>query len=145
MSTQHMYEEFFNKFNSNHSPRLFFAPGRINLIGEHTDYNGGHVFPASISFGTYALAARRTDHKLRFYSMNFPEKGMIEVDLDDLNYYEADDWANYPKGMIKKMRDFGCKIDSGLNILYYGNIPNSASLSSSAIIEIDTGDFGEGL
>jgi len=145
MSTQHMYEEFFNKFNSNHSPRLFFAPGRINLIGEHTDYNGGHVFPASISFGTYALAARRTDHKLRFYSMNFPEKGMIEVDLDDLNYYEADDWANYPKGMIKKMRDFGCKIDSGLNILYYGNIPNSAGLSSSASIEMVTGVLLEGL
>src|SRR5699024_11132101 len=105
MSTQHMYEEFFNKYKPKHSPRLFFAPGRINLIGELTDYNGVHVFPASISFGTYALATKRTDRKLRFYSMNFPEKGMIEVDLDDLNYDEADDWANYPKGMIKKMQD----------------------------------------
>src|SRR5699024_5161475 len=128
-----------------HSPRLFFAPGRINLIGEHTDYNGGHVFPASISFGTYALATKRTDRKLRFYSMNFPEKGMIEVDLDDLNYDEADDWANYPKGMIKKMQDHGCKIDSGLDILYYGNIHNSAGLSSSASIEIVTGVLLEGL
>lgn len=145
MSTQHMYEEFFNKYKPKHSPRLFFAPGRINLIGEHTDYNGGHVFPASISFGTYALATKRTDRKLRFYSMNFPEKGMIEVDLDDLNYDEADDWANYPKGMIKKMQDHGCKIDSGLDILYYGNIPNSAGLSSSASIEIVTGVLLEGL
>jgi galactokinase len=67
----------------------FFTPGRINLIGEHTDYNGGHVFPASISFGTYALSQKRDDQKLRFYSLNFPHIGIIECDLTDLAYHEA--------------------------------------------------------
>src|SRR5690625_2451825 len=93
MSTQLMYEEFKNKFNPVHSPRQFFAPGRINLIGEHTDYNGGHVFPASISFGTYALATKRSDNKIRFYSMNFSDLGIIEVNLDNLDYNEDDNWA----------------------------------------------------
>lgn len=145
MSTQLMYEEFKNKFNPVHSPRQFFAPGRINLIGEHTDYNGGHVFPASISFGTYALATKRSDNKIRFYSMNFSDLGIIEVNLDNLDYNEDDNWANYPKGMIKYIREHGCKIDFGMDILYYGNIPNSAGLSSSASIEMVTGVLLEGL
>ncbi|MDH6365492.1 galactokinase [Enterococcus sp. PF1-24] len=117
----------------------YFAPGRINLIGEHTDYNGGHVFPASITIGTYGLAKKRQDKKFRFYSENFAEFGIIEVDLADLTYRKADNWTNYPKGMIKFLQEAGSVIDAGLDILYYGTIPNASGLSSSASIELLTG------
>ena len=140
-----MYDEFLNIYKTTSNPRLFFAPGRINLIGEHTDYNGGYVFPASISFGTYALATNRPDTKIRFYSINFPDKGVIECDLDNLDYNQEHNWANYPKGMIKFMREHGCDVSLGMDILYYGNIPNSAGLSSSASIEMVTGVLLEGL
>lgn len=138
-------ETFQSIFNTSGIPRHFFAPGRINLIGEHTDYNGGHVFPASISFGTYALGIKRTDKKFRFYSMNFPENGMIECELDDLSYQANHDWANYPKGMIAHLVQEGHSIVSGADILFYGNIPNGAGLSSSASIELATGVLLEGL
>ncbi|WP_017471128.1 galactokinase [Amphibacillus jilinensis] len=119
--------------------RIFFAPGRINLIGEHTDYNGGYVFPASISFGTYAVAAPRDDRQVRLYSDNFKDLGIITVDLDDLSYNKANNWANYPKGMIQAFIDEGFAIEHGFDILFYGNIPNGAGLSSSASIELVTG------
>ncbi|WP_102336417.1 galactokinase [Salimicrobium jeotgali] len=134
-----LIRKFQEIFNSDETPRTFFAPGRINLIGEHTDYNGGHVFPASVSFGTYALGIRRKDTVLRFYSMNFPETGMIECDLADLSYDAEHDWANYPKGIIKYITAQGHNIDHGADILYYGDIPNGAGLSSSASIEMATG------
>lgn len=134
-----LYKQFTNVFKNTDNIRLFFAPGRINLIGEHTDYNGGHVFPASISFGTYALAAKRSDSKLRFYSMNFPDSGIIECNLTELDYNRNHNWANYPKGMIKFIQDNGYDVNSGMDILYYGDIPNRAGLSSSASIEIVTG------
>lgn len=140
-----LLKEFQTIFTSITAPRTFFAPGRINLIGEHTDYNGGHVFPASISFGTYALALKRDDQKVRFYSLNFAHTGIIECDLADLSYNEAHDWANFPKGMIKYMNDSGFTISSGMDILFYGNIPNGAGLSSSASIEMVTGVLVEGL
>lgn len=140
-----MLQAFQTIFSTTETPRSFFAPGRINLIGEHTDYNGGHVFPASISFGTYALGQKRTDQKLRFYSMNFPDAGVIECNLDELDYNKDDDWANFPKGMIKYLRDHGADISTGIDILFYGDIPNSAGLSSSASIEIVTGVLLEGL
>lgn len=123
----------------------FFAPGRINLIGEHTDYNGGNVFPCAITFGTYALAKKRNDNKVRLYSMNFPEKGMVEFQLDDLAYKREHDWANYPKGMIRYIKDAGYPITSGIDVLFYGNIPNGAGLSSSASIELVTGVLMESL
>lgn len=126
-------------------PRLFFAPGRINLIGEHTDYNGGHVFPGAISFGTYAAARKRTDQTLRFYSMNFPGQGVIECHLGDLEYFADHGWANYPKGMIKHIMEAGFAVTGGMDVLFYGNIPNSAGLSSSASIEMAIGVALEGL
>lgn len=126
-------------------PRTFFAPGRINLIGEHTDYNGGHVFPAAISLGTYALAGRRSDRKLRFYSMNFPEQGIVECELDDLSYHANHGWANYPKGMIDSFIQNGFPVSSGIDVLFYGDIPNGAGLSSSASIEMATGVVLQGL
>ncbi|MDE7325521.1 MAG: galactokinase [Lachnospiraceae bacterium] len=117
---------------------VYFAPGRVNLIGEHTDYNGGHVFPCALTIGTYAAAAKNADHTLRFYSMNFEEKGVITADLRELKKEEAHDWANYPKGVLKVMRDAGYQVDMGMDIVYYGNIPNSSGLSSSASVEVLT-------
>jgi galactokinase len=140
-----LLHEFQTIFDTTTTPRTFFAPGRINLIGEHTDYNGGHVFPASISFGTYALAQARDHQKLRFYSLNFPNAGIIECDLNNLDYNDAHNWANFPKGMIKFIRETGYEITTGMDILFYGNIPNGAGLSSSASIEMVTGVVLEGL
>ncbi|MBA3927287.1 galactokinase [Listeria rustica] len=124
---------------------LFFAPGRINLIGEHTDYNGGHVFPCSITLGTYAAAAKREDTLVRLISLNFEDLGVISFDLADLDYRKADNWTNYPKGMMKYLKEAGHAIDQGMDILYWGNIPNGAGLSSSASIELLTGVVLENL
>lgn len=119
--------------------RTFFSPGRINLIGEHTDYNGGHVFPCAITFGTYGIVKKRSDRLIRLYSMNFPETGIIEFTIDDLDYDKEHTWANFPKGMIRYIQETGCTLDSGLEVLIYGNIPNGAGLSSSASLEMLTG------
>ncbi|MBP1969261.1 galactokinase [Virgibacillus natechei] len=144
--TAHQLKQSFQKiFKTTEVPQTFFAPGRINLIGEHTDYNGGNVFPASISFGTYALGRKRSDQKLRFYSMNFPQAGIIECDLSNLDYNEAHDWANYPKGMLLYLQKAGYEFPHGADILFHGNIPNGAGLSSSASIEMATGVLLEGL
>ncbi|WP_404455586.1 galactokinase [Virgibacillus necropolis] len=145
MTDLNLMKEFQSVFQTDHEPNTFFAPGRINLIGEHTDYNGGHVFPASISFGTYAVGRKRSDQKFRFYSMNFQDIGIIECDLSGLSYNEAHDWANYPKGMVTYLRESGHDIESGADILFYGNIPNGAGLSSSASIEMVTGVLMETL
>lgn len=118
---------------------FYFAPGRINLIGEHTDYNGGYVFPAAITIGTYGVVRKRIDRKFRLYSENFADKGIIEFSLDDLNYDEKHDWTNYPKGIIHYLIEDGYQIDRGLDIYFNGNIPNGAGLSSSASIELLTG------
>ncbi|CUH94978.1 Galactokinase [Propionispora sp. 2/2-37] len=125
--------------------RVFFAPGRINLIGEHTDYNGGHVFPCALTFGTYAVACKREDNAIRMYSMNFPDKGMVAFSLQELEYSKEHDWGNYPKGMIAYMKEAGYPIDHGMDIAFYGEIPNGAGLSSSASIEMVTGVLLEGL
>lgn len=125
--------------------RVFFAPGRINLIGEHTDYNGGYVFPCALTFGTYALARKRNDELVRMYSMNFPDKGVIEFSLNDLSYQPAHNWGNYPKGMLRFCREEGYDITTGMDIVFYGEIPNGAGLSSSASIEMLTGVVLEGL
>lgn len=117
---------------------LFFAPGRINLIGEHTDYNGGHVFPAAITFGTYVLMRLRDDDLVRFYSANFSEAGVIERRLDDLAFRPEDDWTNYPKAMLHLLNERTGRIDRGLDLWFFGNIPNGAGLSSSASIELAT-------
>ncbi|MEH7484644.1 galactokinase [Neobacillus drentensis] len=125
--------------------KAFFAPGRINLIGEHTDYNGGHVFPCAITYGTYAVARKREDKVIRLYSTNFPEIGIIELDLNQLNYEKEHNWANYPKGMIRYMVEAGYEIPSGFDCAIQGNIPNGAGLSSSASIELLTGVLVNGL
>lgn len=134
-----LVSQFKKIFDTTKSPEIYFAPGRINLIGEHTDYNSGYVFPASITFGTYALAVKRSDRKLRFFSLNIPETDIIECDLDHVEYDKKHEWANYPKGMIFYLKERGLPIDHGLDILFYGNIPYGAGLSSSASIEMVTG------
>ncbi|HEO8420425.1 TPA: galactokinase [Yersinia enterocolitica] len=118
--------------------RTFFAPGRVNLIGEHTDYNGGHVFPCALSIGTTAIVRKRKDRMIQFYSTNFTQLGVLKVSLDKLVYDQADDWANYPKGVIAILEQHGYKLDSGFDVLYEGEIPNGAGLSSSASIEVVT-------
>lgn len=117
----------------------YFSPGRINLIGEHTDYNGGHVFPASITYGTYGLAAPREDKKILVYSTNFDEIGVITFTLDDLTFDKKDNWANYVKGMVLKLKEAGHTIDHGFELLVEGTIPNGAGLSSSASLELLVG------
>ncbi|PNY21754.1 Galactokinase [Streptococcus parauberis] len=132
-------QEAFKKVFGEESNDLFFSPGRINLIGEHTDYNGGHVFPAAITLGTYGAARKREDKKLRFYSGNFEEVGMIEVDLDNLVFEKEDNWTNYGKGVIKFLQEAGHVIDSGFDLYVFGNIPNGSGLSSSASLELLVG------
>ena len=132
-------------FGSCNDVRTYFAPGRVNLIGEHTDYNGGHVFPCALTMGTYGVARKNETGMLRLYSMNFEEKGMMEIPLQNLTHEEKDDWANYPKGVIWALQEKGMVIDSGMDILFYGNIPNGSGLSSSASIEVLTGFIAKDL
>lgn len=132
-------KKVYNKIFDRDDFRVFFSPGRINLIGEHTDYNGGNVFPAAITFGTYALAQKNGLNKFRMYSINFSEKGIIEFSISNLDYVKEHDWANYPKGMIRYLKEEGYDVNSGVDIVFYGNIPNGAGLSSSASIELATG------
>lgn len=118
--------------------RMFFAPGRINLIGEHIDYSGGHVFPCAITNGTTLWIKERDDQLCRFYSENFQDLGVIEVSLDNLSFKKEHDWVNYPKGVFVKLMEEGHQIPHGLDLVYEGNIPNGAGLSSSASIEVVT-------
>ena len=132
-------KDMFKRVYKGEAEKVFFAPGRVNLIGEHTDYNGGNVFPCALTFGTYALIKKTNDKTIRFYSENFEALGIIEVNINDIKYNSEHDWANYPKGVIWVFENHGMKIDSGFDILFYGNIPNGAGLSSSASIEVVTG------
>ncbi|WP_261131532.1 galactokinase [Bacillus sp. Marseille-Q3570] len=129
---------FIEQFGEQGSLTSYFAPARVNLIGEHTDYNGGHVFPCALTLGTYAVSRKRVDQTIRLYSMNFEESGIVEVQIDELRFAEDDDWANYPKGVAAIFRQAGYEITSGFDVVFYGNIPNGAGLSSSASIEMVT-------
>ncbi|AGF58407.1 galactokinase [Clostridium saccharoperbutylacetonicum] len=126
------FTELFKKDSKN----VYFSPGRVNLIGEHTDYNGGNVFPCALTIGTYALVTKRSDKKVLVSSLNFKELGIIEFNLENMVYDKAHDWANYPKGVIKTFENHGFNITNGFEILFYGNIPNGSGLSSSASIEV---------
>lgn len=132
------FEELFGDVNG---VNVYFAPGRVNLIGEHTDYNGGHVFPCALTIGTYAAVRKRADRKLNFYSMNFKELGIMETSLDDLTPSDAAGWTNYPKGVMWAFAERGMKMDCGLDIVLNGNIPNGSGLSSSASLEVLTGYY----
>jgi len=129
---------FVRKFGGGGDILTFFAPGRVNLIGEHTDYNGGHVFPCALTIGTYGIVRKRNDRNLRFFSTNFDKLGIIESSLDDLRYYKEADWTNYVKGVIWAFKENGYEIDMGMDFLCSGTIPNKSGLSSSASLEVLT-------
>ena len=131
-----MIEMFTKVYGDREGIRVFFSPGRVNLIGEHTDYNGGNVFPCALSFGTYGAIALRDDKTVRMYSENFKDLGVITFDIDDLKNEEKDDWANYPKGVISVLRNHGYDVKQGFDMVVFGNIPNGAGLSSSASLEL---------
>ena len=131
-----LVDDFKKTFNDDGKVDVFFSPGRVNLIGEHTDYNGGFVFPCALDFGTYGVAKKRSDNKFIVYSQNFEKLGIIEFTLDDLKYEKKDNWANYVKGVIKAFIDAGYEIKTGFDLLILGTIPNGAGLSSSASLEL---------
>ena len=130
---------FAEVFGDTEGAKVFFAPGRVNMIGEHTDYNGGHVFPCALTIGTYGVARKREDNKLRFYSMNFEKLGIIESSLEDLVPSKEAGWTNYPKGVMWAFEQKGMKLPCGMDLLLNGNIPNGSGLSSSASVEVLTG------
>lgn len=135
MAITNLQQEFQAVYNSQ-PERIFFSPGRINLIGEHTDYNGGHVFPCAISLGTYGVYAARTDTTVRMYSANIPDQGVVSFDINDLAYQKAAGWTNYPKGMLAMLAKTGVTFDHGFDLFVHGNLPDGAGLSSSASIEL---------
>ena len=134
-----LMEKFVEVYGEGGEIREYFAPGRVNLIGEHTDYNGGHVFPCALTLGTYGLARKRDDRKLRFYSVNFSKLGVIESSLDYLIPSDQAGWTNYPKGVMWAFEKRGIQLEHGVDFLIYGNIPNGSGLSSSASLEVLTG------
>lgn len=131
-----LLSEFEKVFGDRENAEVYFAPGRVNLIGEHTDYNGGHVFPCALTIGTYGVARKREDDVLRFYSVNFPATGVMESSLHDLVYRKEAEWTNYPKGVIWAFGQKGYEVPYGMDILLYGTIPNCSGLSSSASVEV---------
>ena len=139
MIANDVLEKFKELFGDEGEIHVYFAPGRVNLIGEHTDYNGGHVFPCALTIGTYMAVRKRTDRMLRFYSQNFDDLGVIEISLDGFKPKENGEWTNYPVGVIWAFEGRGMKLDCGLDVVLYGNIPNGSGLSSSASLEVVTG------
>ena len=134
-----LFKKFEELFGDTSDTRFYFSPGRVNLIGEHTDYNGGHVFPCALTIGTYGVAKKRTDNKIHFYSMNLDHFGVIEVTLEDLSYHKEYNWANYPLGVVWAFAEKGYSLATGFDMIIWGNIPNGSGLSSSASLEVLTG------
>lgn len=131
--------KFTEVFGECEGAKVYFTPGRVNLIGEHTDYNGGHVFPAALTLGTYGVARKRNDRKLRFYTMNYNRVDIVESSLGDLVPLKRAGWTSYPKGVMWTFEQRGMKLDVGMDLLLKGTIPGSSGLSSSASVEVLTG------
>ena len=129
-------QSFREIFQNTCSTNSYFAPGRVNLIGEHTDYNGGAVFPCAITLGTYAVIARNQRGYMRLFSSNFPEVGIREVALSKVEYAQEDQWANYVKSIMWVLQLEGVSFEEGFDIYYHGTLPNQSGLSSSASIEV---------
>lgn len=139
MMKKKLFDMFAELFGDSEGARFYFSPGRVNLIGEHTDYNGGHVFPCALTLGTYGAARKREDNKIHFYSMNLDSFGVVEASLDDLTNKKEYNWANYPLGVVWAFKEKGHTITSGFDMIIWGNIPNGSGLSSSASLEVLTG------
>ena len=136
---QQLLAKFGEIFGGTEGAKVYFAPGRVNMIGEHTDYNGGHVFPSALTIGTYGVARKREDKVLRFYSLNFEQLGVIESSVEGLKPEKEADWTNYPKGVMWAFGLKGMEVTCGMDLLLFGNIPNGSGLSSSASVEVLTG------
>lgn len=134
-----LFTKFAELFGSSDGAGFYFSPGRVNLIGEHTDYNGGHVFPCALTIGTYGAARKRDDRKIHFYSMNLDYYGVVEASLDELVNKKEYNWANYPLGVVWTFTKKGITFDTGFDMVIWGNIPNGSGLSSSASLEVLTG------
>lgn len=134
-----LIKTFYETFGEGGEVRTYFAPGRVNLIGEHTDYNGGHVFPCALTLGTYGIVRDREDRMLRLYSVNIDSVGIVEVSLDEIAATKEASWTNYPKGVVWAFEKRGFKMAHGMDILIYGDIPNGSGLSSSASLEVLAG------
>ena len=139
MMKKKLFDMFAELFGDSEGARFYFSPGRVNLIGEHTDYNGGHVFPCALTLGTYGAARKREDNKIHLYSMNLDSFGIVEASLDDLTNKKEYNWANYPLGVVWAFKEKGHTITSGFDMVIWGNIPNGSGLSSSASLEVLTG------
>lgn len=139
MMKKKLFDMFAELFGDSEGARFYFSPGRVNLIGEHTDYNGGHVFPCTLTLGTYGAARKREDNKIHFYSMNLDSFDVVEASLDDLTNKKEYNWANYPLGVVWAFKEKGHTITSGFDMVIWGNIPNGSGLSSSASLEVLTG------
>ena len=138
---QQLLAKFGEIFGGTEGAKVYFAPGRVNLIGEHTDYNGGHVFPSALTIGTYGVARKREDKVLRFYSLNFEQLGVIESTVEGLKPEKEAGWTNYPKGVMWAFGLRGMEVTNGMDLLLFGNIPNGSGLSSSASVEVLTGSI----
>lgn len=137
---EQLIKEFQDIFGEGGDIRTYFAPGRVNLIGEHTDYNGGHVFPCALTIGTYLVARKREDNQLRLYSKNFESIGVLESDLEKLQPgIDGSQWISYPKAIMWTFEQKGYTLKKGYDLFFYGNIPNSSGLSSSSSIGVVTG------
>lgn len=138
-----MKQELISKFNEVFGEggelKTYFAPGRVNLIGEHTDYNGGHVFPCALTIGTYGVFRKREDKTMNFYSVNFPQAGVLSCSLEDMKPRKEAGWSNYPIGIVWTFEEKGHKIDCGFDMLIYGTIPDASGLSSSSSVHMLTG------
>ena len=107
---QRLIDKFQEIYGEDGPVSVYFAPGRVNLIGDHTDYNGGHVFACAIAIGTYAVARKREDNRFRFYSLNYPEQGILEMNSGQMYYREEDGWGNYPKGVVRTFMKKGSQV-----------------------------------
>ena len=136
MNIEKLKSAFTKVFGVKENIQLFFSPGRVNLIGEHIDYNGGCVFPSAITYGTYAVVSPREDRLVRLYSGNFEECGVIEFNLSDLSHTEDEHWSVYVKGVMEQFEKMGFEIKTGFDAYVYGTIPNGSGLSSSASLEL---------
>lgn len=139
MNKEELLQAFGAVFGEGGEIVTVFSPGRVNMIGEHTDYNGGHVFPCALTIGTYFAARKREDRTFRFYSGNFEKQGIVERSLDALEYDEAKGFTNYLMGMVWSYAQRDMVADKGLDVYLWGNIPNGSGLSSSASIEVGMG------
>ena len=134
-----LLQAFADQYGDAQDARVYFAPGRLNLIGEHIDYSGGYVLPCALTLGTYGVARKREDEKICFYSMNFPEDGVKETHAGTYQIEDEKDWTNYPKGVMWAFVEKGMKLSCGMDLLFFGDLPAGAGLSSSASLEVLTG------